>query len=93
MHVEKEPCIGNLSQKLLDVWKNQLEVARSNLKYVLLEEYVEKYFKLEAKFKSVFGKHIVKADCVNFVRTEIFVLNVWKDLRVTMNFLIVKLFC
>ena len=62
MYVEKEPCIGNPCQKLLDGWKNQLEVARSNLKYVLPEEYVEKYFKLEAEFKSVFAKHIVQED-------------------------------
>ena len=42
------------------MWKNQLEVTRSNLRVVLLEEYVEKYFKLEAQFRSVFAKHIVR---------------------------------
>ena len=58
LYVEKEPCIGNSSKKLLDAWKNQLEITRSSLRDVLLEEYVEKYFKLEAEFKSVFAKHI-----------------------------------
>ena len=62
LHVEKEPCIGNPSKKFLDARKNQLEVTRSNLRDVLLEEYVEKYFKLEAEFKSVFAKHIVLED-------------------------------
>ena len=27
---------------------------------VLLKEYVEKYFRFEAKFKSIFAKHIEK---------------------------------
>ena len=60
LYIEKEPCIANPSKKFLDAWKNQLEVTRSNLRDVLLEEYVEKYFKLEAEFKSVFVKHIVQ---------------------------------
>ena len=59
---KKEPCIGNPSQKFLDAWKNQLEVTRSKLKGVLLEEYLEKYFKLEAEFKSVSAKHIAQKD-------------------------------
>ena len=58
-YVEKEPCTGNPSKKFLDEWKNQLEVTRSKLRDVLLEEYVEYYFQLEAEFKSVFEKHIV----------------------------------
>ena len=62
LHVGKKPCIGNPSKKFLDAWKNQLEVTRLNLRDVLLEEYVEKYFKLEADFKSVFAKHIVQED-------------------------------
>ena len=41
LYVEKEPCIGNPSKKFLDAWKNQLKVTRSNLRNVLLEEYVE----------------------------------------------------
>ena len=46
LYVEKEPCIGNPSKRFLDAWKNQLEITRSSLRDVLLEEYVEKYFKL-----------------------------------------------
>ena len=111
LHVEKEPYIDNPSKKFLDAWRNQLEVTRSNLRDVLLEEYVGKYFELEAEFKSVFAKHIVQEDwllkvrnhlerlerksrqkklknCVNFVRTIIFIFNFWKDLRVTMNLLV-----
>ena len=49
LHVEKEPYIDNPSKKFLDAWRNQLEVTRSNLRDVLLEEYVEKYFELELK--------------------------------------------
>ena len=45
LYVEKEPCIDNPSKKFLDAWNNQLEVTRSNLGIVLLEEDVEKYFK------------------------------------------------
>ena len=30
LYVEKEPCIGNPSNKFLDAWKNQIEVTRSN---------------------------------------------------------------
>ena len=30
LYVEKELCIGNPIKKLLDAWKNQLEVTRSN---------------------------------------------------------------
>ena len=45
LYVEKEPCIGNPS-------KNQLEVTRSNLRDALLKEYVKKYLKLEAEFKT-----------------------------------------
>ena len=44
LYVEKEPCIGNPSKKCLDAWKNQVKVTRSNLRNVLREEYVEKYF-------------------------------------------------
>ena len=62
LHFEKEPCIGNPSKKFLDAWKNQLEATRSNLRDVLLEKYVKKYFKLEAEFESVFVKHIVQED-------------------------------
>ena len=45
LYVEKEPCIGNPSNKFLDAWKSQLAVTRSNLIDVLLKEYVDKYFK------------------------------------------------
>ena len=69
LYVEKEPCIGNLRKKFLDAWKI-LEVTRPNLRDVLLEEYVEKYFKLETKFKSGFGKHIVQEDCLLKVRNH-----------------------
>ena len=62
LYVKKEPCIGNPRKEFLDAWKNQLEVTRSNLRFVLLEEYVKKYFKFEAEFKSVFAKHIVQED-------------------------------
>ena len=62
LYAEKEPRIGNPSQKFLDAWKNQLEVTRSNLRHVILEEYVEKFFELDAEFKSVFAKHIVQED-------------------------------
>ena len=70
-YVEKEPCIGNPSQKFLDAWKNQLEVTRSNLRDVLFEEYVEKYFKLEAEFKSVFAKHVALEDWLLKVRNHL----------------------
>ena len=60
LYVEKEPYIDNL--KFLDAWKNQLEVTRSNLGIVLLEEDVEKCFKLKVEFSSVFAKHIVQED-------------------------------
>ena len=98
------------------MWKNQLEVTKSNLRDVLLEEYVEKYFNLEAEFKPVFAKHIIQEDWLlkvrnhlerlkkklrqkklkklrNFVRKIILILNVWKDLRVTMNFLVLNIIC
>ena len=51
--------------------KNQLELTRSNLRDVLLEEYMEKYFKLEADLKSVFEKHIVQEDCSFKVRNHL----------------------
>ena len=114
LYVEKEPCIGNPSKKLLDAWKNQLEITRSSLRDVLLEEYVEKYFKLEAEFKSVFAKHIEQEDWLlkvrnhlerlekklhqkkfkklhKFCKNDYFILNVLKDLRVTMNFLVLNI--
>ena len=71
LYVEKEPCIGNPSKKFLDAWKNQLKVTRSNLRDVLLEEFVEKYFKLEAEFKSVFAKYIVQEDWLLKVRNHL----------------------
>ena len=71
LYVEKEPCIGNPSKKFLDAWKNQLEITRSSLRDVLLEEYVEKYFKLEAEFKSVFAKPIVQEDWLLKVRNHL----------------------
>ena len=71
LYVEQEPCLGNPNKKFLDEWKNQLEVTRSNLRDVLLEEYVEKYFKLKAEFKSVFAKHIVQEDWLLKVRTHL----------------------
>ena len=58
-------------RKFLDAWKNQLEITRSSLRDVLLEEYVEKYFKLEAEFKSVFAKHIVQEDWLLKVRNHL----------------------
>ena len=71
LHVEKEPCIGNPSKKFLDAWKNQPEVTRSNLRDVLLEKYVEKYFKLEAEFKPAFAKHVVQEDWLIKVRNHL----------------------
>ena len=71
LHVEKEPCIGNPSKKFLDVWKNQLEITRLSLRDVLLEEYVEKYFKLEAELQSAFAKHIVQEDWLLKVRNHL----------------------
>ena len=62
-------------RKFLDPWKNQLEVTRSNLRDVLLEEYVEKYFKLQAEFRSVFAKHIIQEDWL--LKLEI----IWRDWR------------
>ena len=59
------------NKKFLDAWKNQLEVTRSNLTDVLLEEYVEKYFTLEADLKSVFAKHIVQEDWLLKVRNHL----------------------
>ena len=59
------------NKKFLDAWKNQLEVTRSNLTDVLLEEYVEKYFTLEADLKSVFAKHIVQEDWLLRVRNHL----------------------
>ena len=59
------------NKKFLDAWKNQLEVTRSNLTDVLLEEYVEKYFTLEADLKSVFAKHIVLEDWLLKVRNHL----------------------
>ena len=59
------------NKKFLDAWKNQLEVTRSNLTDVLLEEYVEKYFTLEADLKSVFAKHIVLEDGLLKVRNHL----------------------
>ena len=44
---------------------------RSNLRDILLEEYMEKYFKLEAEFKSVFAKHIVQEDWLLKVRNHL----------------------
>ena len=62
-------------RKFLDPWKNQLEVTRSNLRDVLLKEYVEKYFKLQAEFRSVFAKHIIQEDWL--LKLEI----IWRDWR------------
>ena len=59
------------NKKFLDAWKNQLEVTRSNLTDVLLEEYMEKYFTLEADLKSVFAKHIVQEDWLLKVRNHL----------------------
>ena len=59
------------NKKFLDAWKNQLEVTRSNLTDVLLEEYMEKYFTLEADLKSVFAKHIVQEDWLLRVRNHL----------------------
>ena len=59
------------NKKFLNAWKNQLEVTRSNLTDVLLEEYVEKYFTLEADLKSVFAKHIVQEDWLLKVRNHL----------------------
>ena len=59
------------NKKFLNAWKNQLEVTRSNLTDVLLEEYVEKYFTLEADLKSVFAKHIVLEDWLLKVRNHL----------------------
>ena len=70
-YVEKEPCIGNPSKKVVDSWKNRLEVTKSNLRDVLLEEYVGKYFKLKADFKSFFAKHIVQEDWLLKVRNHL----------------------
>ena len=44
---------------------------QSNLRDVLLEEYVEEYFKLEAEFKSVFAEHIVQEDCLLKIRSHL----------------------
>ena len=59
------------NKKFLNAWKNQLEVTRSNLTDVLLEEYVEKYFTLQADLKSVFAKHIVQEDWLLKVRNHL----------------------
>ena len=53
------------------MWKNQLEVTKSNLRDVLLVEYVEKYFKLEAEFKPIFAKHIIQEDWLLKVRNHL----------------------
>ena len=71
LYVEKETCIGNPSKKFLDAWKSQLEVTRSNLRDVLLEEYVETYFKLKTEFKFVFAKHILQEDWLLKVRNHL----------------------
>ena len=71
LYVEKEPCIGNPSKKFLDAWNNQLKVTRSNLRDVLLEEYVGKYFKLEAVFKSFFAKYILQEEWLLKVRDHL----------------------
>ena len=59
------------NKKFLDAWKNQLEVTRSNLTDVLLEEYMEKYFTLEADLISVFAKHIAQEDWLLRVRNHL----------------------
>ena len=70
-YFEKEPCLGNPRKKFLDAWNNQLNFTRSNLRDVLLEEYVGKYVKLEAEFKSLFAKYIVKEDWLLKVRNHL----------------------
>ena len=42
LYVEKEPW--NTSKKFLDAWKNQLEVTRSNIRDVVLEDYFKIVF-------------------------------------------------
>ena len=69
LYVEKVPCIGNSNKQILEVWKNQLEVTGSNLGDDLFEEYVEKYFKSQVEFKSVFAKHVVQEDWLLKVRS------------------------
>ena len=68
LYVEKELCIANPSKKFLGAWKNQLEVTRSNLRGVLLEEYVEK---LEVDFTFVLAKPIVQEDWLLEIRNHL----------------------
>ena len=88
LYVEKEPCIGNLS----NVWKSVFKVG-ADFKSVFAKHVVEEDWLWKVSNHLVIiwrdwrkntSKEVKK--CVHFVRTIIFVLNVWKDLRVTMNF-------
>ena len=53
MFISKKPCIGKPSDRFLDSWEKELGNTRSNLREVLIKEYVRKLFQLITQRKKL----------------------------------------
>ena len=62
LFISKKPCIGKPSDEFLDSWERELENTETNLREVLIKEYVTKVFQLITQFKSKINRQIVQED-------------------------------
>ena len=66
--VNKNPCIGKPSKKLMSGWESELLNVESKLCNLVLYEYVEKFFKSEETFNSLFEEFLIQDDWLLKVR-------------------------
>ena len=66
--VNKNPCIGKPSKKLISDWEGELLNVESKLRDLVLYEYVEKLFKSEETFNCLFEEFLVQDDWLLKVR-------------------------
>ena len=66
--VNKNPCIGKPSKKLMSDWESELLNVESKLRDLVLYEYVEKLFKSEETFNSLFEEFLIQDDWLLKVR-------------------------
>ena len=66
--VNKNPCIGKPSKKLMSDWEGELIIVESTLRDLVLYEYVEKLFKSEEIFNCLFEELLIQDDWLLKVR-------------------------
>ena len=66
--INKNPCIGKPSKKLMSDWEGELINVESKLRELVLYEYVEKLFKSEETFNCSFQVFLVQDDWLLKVR-------------------------